>query len=104
LFSLSRATAGASSSQLGPAAGQHQVLDRHRHAIQQTLRSTLRPARLGRARGGKRARFVDQAQRIELRVGGGDALERELRRLDGRDGAAAIAVEQDGGRPQCRIV
>ena len=112
-----RATIGASSSQgwsrrtdLGaaqrrPAARDHDVLDRGRHAVDQALRRALHPARLRRPGSAERGLLVDQQEGVERRLQRGDARQHRLGRFDGRQRLAAVVLERApwrSARSDCR--
>ena len=87
---------GLRAAQRGPAARKNQVLDRHRHAVEQPLRLARQPARFRRFRFVERA-IGDQIERIELRVERFDALEHGAGRFHRRERARAVAFEKSGG-------
>ncbi len=77
-----------------PALGQHDVLDRRRHAVDETAWLPLRPARLRLARRRERPLDIDEDESIELGLQAFEPRERRIGRLDRRERLAAIGLDQ----------
>ena len=104
-LSRRRATAGASSfhgpvgidgfraAQRRPALGEEDVLDGHRHAVERPFRLAAHPARFGLGRHRERV-GSDEAERVQHRVEGVDALQNSARGLDRRGALAPIQAQQ----------
>jgi hypothetical protein len=82
------------------APGQHDVLDRHRHSIEEASRLSARPSRLAGAGGFEGAVGVDPAEGVERLVHLLDPRESGAGRLDRRQRAGAVGMEQLGGGPE----
>ena len=81
-----------------PAARQHQVLDRRRHAVDEPRIGSPRCQRSSEARAARqRARLVDQAERADRVVPAADPREAGFCDLDRRQGLATIELQQLGG-------
>ena len=95
---------GLGAAQRRPAARDHDVLDRGRHAVDQALRRPLHPARLRRPRGAERGLLVDQQEGVERGLQGGDAGQHGTCHLHRRQCLAAVVLEERRGGQRDRIV
>ena len=79
-----------------PALREQQILDRHRHAVEQAVRRAPHPRRFGllchRQRIGR-----DVAERVEQWIERLDSLQDRAGHLDGRGAPGAVEIDQFGG-------
>jgi len=76
------------------AAHQHQILDRHRHAVEPPDRLAAQPPPLGLVSCVERAIAIDDAKGVDLGLQPIQAIEDEPDRLDRRHCPLAVEMEQ----------